>query len=132
MSPVLFTIGAGAIETLFMKAKEIGLIGEYEVGRNGEEINYTLWTTPSYLVWLEPRRKRMTSLKRVLIHFEPFLGLKVNLSKSMVVGSGVFEEDCLIKICRLSGYGGLRKKKKLCSEGLMLLNMVRVIAFTPP
>lgn len=56
MSPVLFTIGAGAIETLFMKAKEIGLVGEYEVGRNGEEINYTLWTTPSYLVRLEPRR----------------------------------------------------------------------------
>lgn len=90
-----------------MKAKEIGLIGEYEVGRNGEEINYTLWTTPSYLVWLEPRRKRMTSLKRISIHFEPFLGLKVNLSKGMGVGSGLFEGDCLIKLCPAKWSGTL-------------------------
>ena len=91
LSPFLFTIVVEALSLLLVKAKDVGLIGGFEMGRSGEVITHLQFADDTVL-FSSSRRDEILALRRILRCFQLVSGLKINISKSMLVGIGCSEE----------------------------------------
>lgn len=78
---------AKALSALLVRTKDIGLIEGFIVGQNGEAITH-LHFADDTILFSSSRREEVLTIKRILRCFQ--LGLKVNLSKSSLVGIGCF------------------------------------------
>ena len=85
LSPFLFTMVAEAIIALLLKAKDIELIGDFEVGRGSEAITHLQFADDTIL-FSSSRWEEIVVLKKILRCFELASGLKNNLQKSTLVG----------------------------------------------
>lgn len=92
LSPFMFTIVVKALSALFCMAKEIGLIEGCDVG-GGEKAITLLQFMDDTILFSSTQCKEVIVLKRIPICFGPALGLKVNLSKSVLVGLWCAEEE---------------------------------------
>lgn len=86
----LFAIAVEALHSLFSKTKLCGFIDSFEFGR-GKEINH-LHFADGTILFSSLRWKEAVLLKTILLCFELSSALKINLSKSMLVGVGCQNE----------------------------------------
>lgn len=119
LSPFLFAIMAEALSALLIKAKDIGLIRGFEERHNGEVISHLQYADGTIL-FSSILREKIIALRRILKFFQLILGLKVNLSKSSLVGIGCSE----VVVRSLASIIHLRVGK-LPMTSLDLLNGVR-------
>ena len=92
LSLFLFTIVEEAlISLLLVKAKDVGLIGGFEMGRSGEVITHFQFTDYTIL-FSSSRRDEILALRKILRCFQLVSGLKINISKSMLVEIRCAEE----------------------------------------
>ena len=75
---------AEALGALFKKAKEIGLIEGFEASGGGETVTHLQFADDTIL--FTSRWEEVATLKRILRCFQIVSGLKINLSKSFLVG----------------------------------------------
>ena len=100
LSPFLFTLVVEVLGTLLSKAKEMRLIEGFEVGSNGEAITHLQFADDTILFTFA-RWEEIIVLKRVLRCFQLVSGLKINLSKSFLVGVGSMEDHIALMARRL-------------------------------
>ena len=86
LSPFLFTIVVEALSALLSKAKECGILEGFAVGRMVEAITHLQFADDTIL-FSSTRWEEVVVLKRILRYFELCSGLKINLSKSLMVGA---------------------------------------------
>lgn len=76
---------AKGLSRLLSSAKSCGLIRGFEVGRGEETISH-LQFADNAILFNSQRWEEVVTLTRILRCFELVLGLKINLSKSLLVG----------------------------------------------
>ena len=76
-----------ALSLLLVEGKEVGLIGGFGMGRSGEVITHLQFTDDAILFSFT-RRDEILGLRIILCCFQLVSGLKINISKSMLVGVG--------------------------------------------
>lgn len=85
LSPFLFTIVMEALGSLLLKARELGVINGFEVTRNREAMTHLQYADDT-LFFSSSNREEILALQRILRCFQLVSGLKINFSKSMLVG----------------------------------------------
>eukprot|EP00268_Persea_americana_P059167 TRINITY_DN7235_c1_g2_i2.p1 TRINITY_DN7235_c1_g2~~TRINITY_DN7235_c1_g2_i2.p1 ORF type:complete len:142 (+),score=22.66 TRINITY_DN7235_c1_g2_i2:1426-1851(+) len=85
LSPFLLTMVVEALSALFRKAKEGGFIRGFEVGRGEEAINHLQFANDT-IPFSSSKWDEVVVLRRILRCFKLEFGLKINISKSLVVG----------------------------------------------
>lgn len=75
-----------ALRALLSKAKECGILEGFAVGRMVEAITHLQFADDTIL-FSSTRWEEVVVLKRILRYFELCSGLKINLSKSLMVGA---------------------------------------------
>ena len=88
----LFMIMVKALSVLLYKDKDCELWEGFEVGKGKEVIIHIQFVDDTFFFYLH-RWEEDVVLKRVLSCFGLTFGLKINLSKSLLVGVGSFEEE---------------------------------------
>ncbi|XXG77619.1 hypothetical protein AAC387_Pa08g1737 [Persea americana] len=91
LSPFPFTIVAEALSFVLVKEKDVGLIGGFEMGWSCEIIMHLQFIDDTIL-FSSSRRDEILALRRILRCFQLVSSLKINISKSMLVGIGCSEE----------------------------------------
>ena len=81
-----------ALSALLSKAKECGILEGFEVSGEVEAIT-RLQFADDTILFNSTRWEEVVALKRILRHFELCLGLKINLSRSLIVGVGLMDEE---------------------------------------
>ena len=85
LSPFLFTIVADVLSRMLLKAKERNLLEGFRVGRNRCRVSHLQFTDDTIL-FANPRKEELQTLKSLLLVFGQISGLKVNLDKSNLFG----------------------------------------------
>ena len=80
-----------ALSSLLVNAREMGVISGFEASRNGEVISYLQFADDTIL-FSSTKREKIMALKRILRCFQLIFYLKVNISKSGLVGVGCLGE----------------------------------------
>lgn len=79
------------LSLLLVKARELGMISGFEMGEMEKESPAcNLQTIP--FIFSTTKREEMVALRRILRCFQLVSGLKVNISKNVLVGVGCSEE----------------------------------------
>lgn len=92
LSPFLFTIVVEALRALLSKAKECGILEGFEFGKGVEAITHLQFANDTIL-FSSTRWEEVVVLKRILRCFELYSSLKINLSKSLMMGVGTMDEE---------------------------------------
>lgn len=91
LSPFLFTLVAEARSTLLVRTNDSELFKGFKARHNGKMISHFQFIDDTML-FCSASREEVIMLKRILICFQLVSGLKVNLSKSSLVGVGCSNE----------------------------------------
>lgn len=91
LSPFLFTMVVEALSALLLKAKECGPIGGFKAGSEDLAITHLQFADDT-IFFKFANMEEVVAVKRFLACFELSSGLKLNLSKSMMVGVSCTEE----------------------------------------
>ncbi|GJW42450.1 zinc finger, CCHC-type containing protein [Tanacetum coccineum] len=133
MSPFLFIIAMEAFHIAMMEAREKRVFKGVEVGKNKVKISHLQYVDDALLVgeWSE---KNIMNLIRILRCFQVSSRLKVNLSKSCLMGvgvkNGVVKKSNKLSIClsrfegSFFGMVGSKKKKFHGLRGIKLLPLL--------
>lgn len=89
-SPFLFTIVVEALSSLLARAREVEVIKGAAVNQSGEAISHLQFADDAIL-FSSAKREEILALKRILRCFQLVSGLKVDISKSLLVGIGSSE-----------------------------------------
>jgi len=90
LSPFLFSLVADAFSSLMSKSMSSSLIEGIQIGREGVHVSHLLFAD-NIICFLKDSNEQVFHLKYILKIFETISGLKVNFSKSSLVGIGVEE-----------------------------------------
>ena len=87
LSPYLFILGMEVLSTLLRRAGEGGFLSGYRLrGRGGEELTVShLLFADDTIIFCKARREQLTNLSWILAWFEAASGLRINLSKSVLI-----------------------------------------------
>ena len=85
LSPFLFTLVVDVLGRLIDKAKESNVLRGFIVGRDKVEVSHLQFTDDT-LVFMEADRTYFSNFLKILEVFRSFSGLRVNLSKSILLG----------------------------------------------
>lgn len=88
LSPFLFTLVADAFSVLMAKALSNSLIEGIGVGKDGVRVTHLQFADDT-ICFIKDSVEQVINLKYVLMIYEKISGLKVNFSKSSLVGIGV-------------------------------------------
>ncbi|XVE89968.1 hypothetical protein DITRI_Ditri20bG0039100 [Diplodiscus trichospermus] len=88
LSPFLFNIIVEGLGVLLHKAVTISLFRGVSFGEGDQVVSHLQFTDDS-LIFCEPEEYQIQNVKRVLRCFQVISGLKINFSKSRLVGVGV-------------------------------------------
>lgn len=80
-----------ALSTLLLRAREMGVISGFEFIQNGEAISHLQFANDTVL-FRSTKSEEILALKRILQCFQLVSGLKINISKSILVGVKCAEE----------------------------------------
>lgn len=90
LSPFLFNLVVEGLNILILRARELGLFNGAVVGNDLIKVSHLQFADDTIL-FCEANLEEILCIKRLLRCFEVVSGLKINYSKSMVVGVGVEE-----------------------------------------
>ena len=85
LSPFLFNIVAEGLNVLFQRAKVAELIKGVSFGSAEVKVSH-LQFADNTVIFCEYDKREVITIKRILRYFELISGLKINFSKSMLVG----------------------------------------------
>ena len=87
LSPYLFVLGMEVLSTLLRRAGEGGFLSGCRLrGRGGEELTVShLLFADDTIIFCKARREQLTNLSWILAWFEAASGLRINLSKSVLI-----------------------------------------------
>lgn len=88
LSPFLFSLVADGISAISKNAKRVGLIGGFRV-RDGRHVVSHLQFADDMILFIEAEEKYIRNMDSCLKNFELISGLKINMSKSCMVGCRV-------------------------------------------
>lgn len=91
LSPFLFNVVVEALNILFERARNRGLIKGAEIGPNGLIVSHLQFADDT-IIFCNNDKEELKYVKRILRCFQLMSGLKINFSKSMVCGVGVEDE----------------------------------------
>ncbi|PSR84913.1 Endonuclease [Actinidia chinensis var. chinensis] len=92
LSPFLFNIVAEALNILFQRAIEAELIKGVSLNQNTVRISHLQFADDA-IFFCQNDRNEVVTIKRILCCFELISGLKINFSKSMIVGVNIPEAE---------------------------------------
>ena len=101
LSPFLFTLVADVLGRLIDKAKDSDAIHGFFVGRNKVEVTHLQFADDT-LLFMEPNHNVFINFLRLLEVFGAVLGLRVNLTRSTLLGINI-DEDLLQNFALISG-----------------------------
>ncbi|CAL5430761.1 unnamed protein product [Camellia sinensis] len=90
LSPFLFNLVVEGLNILILRARELGLFNGAVVGNDLVKVSHLQFADDTIL-FCEANLEEILCIKRLLRCFEVVSGLKINYSKSMVIGVGVDE-----------------------------------------
>ncbi|PSS08274.1 Endonuclease [Actinidia chinensis var. chinensis] len=88
LSPFLFNIVAEGLNVLFQRAKDAELIKGVSFGRAEVNVSHLQFADDT-VIFCEYDKREVISIKRILRCFELLSGLKINFSKSVLVGVNI-------------------------------------------
>lgn len=94
LSPFLFNMVVEGLHLMFEKALEVGLIDGICVGMNGLKISHLQFADDTIVFCLDDVSV-VANVKRILCCFELVSGLKINFSKSSIIGVGISAERAI-------------------------------------
>lgn len=94
LSPLLFNLAVGVLNSLIKKARALGLIQGIQLG-NGEEHITHLQYADDTIIFLQDDLGSVCTIKRILQSFQLLSGLKINYNKSMLYSCS--QEDSKIE-----------------------------------
>lgn len=101
-----FTIVVEALSSFLVKVRELGIISGFKIGRCKEVITHLQFADDTIL-FSSAKREEILAIKRILQCFQLVPGLKINISKNLLVGVGCYEETTQALASNLSvGMGG--------------------------
>ncbi|XP_026438254.1 uncharacterized protein LOC113336795 [Papaver somniferum] len=101
LSPFLFLLVAEVFNKLMNNAKSEGCLKGFYVKENGMEVSHLQFADDT-IVFLDAKVEEVQKLMEVLESFKAKTGLKVNLSKSAMMGIGV-QQECIQECAGLAG-----------------------------
>lgn len=91
LSPLLFIIGAKGLNAIITNANQLGFFKRVEVGKEKILVTHLHYAEDTLLVGAASDEE-VQAMKYIMHMFELISGLKINLSKSSLIGINVNEE----------------------------------------
>lgn len=88
LSPSLFNVVVEAMNIMFERAKEQGLISGVQMGTNGISLTHLQFADDT-LIFCNNNLEELREIKRILRFFQVMSGLKINFDKSMIFGINI-------------------------------------------
>ena len=101
LSPFIFVLVVDALNRLVVRARDVGLIEGFEIGRDRVKLSHLQFADDT-IFFLPKDESKLKNLVDILDIFGLALGLNINLYKSMLVGTKVKEED-MVSLTRVAG-----------------------------
>ncbi|KAM7480816.1 hypothetical protein LguiB_005399 [Lonicera macranthoides] len=101
LSPFLFVLVADVLNRLVVRAREMGIIDGFEIGRDKIKLSHLQFADDT-IFFLSNDVNKLKNLITILDTFGLASGLHINVSKSTLVGINLNEED-MVSLSRVSG-----------------------------